>query len=134
MEEIDIALIKKKSISGIVALTSRTFVLQLIAFGATFLLTIFLTPAIFGIYFVVSAIISFLGYFSDVGLAAALIQKKEDLTFDDLRTTFTIQQILVGMVVVIAYILSPTIAKFTVWMFRDFGYSDPLSWLFFCHL
>ena len=112
MEEIDIALIKQKSISGIVALTSRTFLLQLIAFAATFLLTIFLSPAIFGIYFVVSAIISFLSYFSDIGLAAALIQKKEELSHDDLQTTFTIQQILVGTVVIIAYLLSPAIAKF----------------------
>lgn len=112
MEEIDIALIKQKSISGIVALTSRTFILQLIAFGATFLLTIFLTPAIFGIFYVVSAIISFLGYFSDIGLAAALIQKKEELSRDDLRTTFTIQQILVGILVVVAFILSPAIAGF----------------------
>lgn len=112
MEEIDIAIIKQKSISGIVALTSRTFLLQLIAFGATFLLTIFLTPAIFGIFYVVSAIISFLGYFSDIGLAAALIQKKEALTPEDLTTTFTIQQVLVGAVVIISLILSSTIATF----------------------
>lgn len=112
MEEIDIAIIKQKSISGIVALTSRTFLLQLIAFGATFLLTIFLTPAIFGIFYVVSAIISFLGYFSDIGLAAALIQKKEALTPEDITTTFTIQQVLVGAVVIISLILSSTIATF----------------------
>lgn len=110
--DVDIALIKKKSISGIVALTSRTFVLQLIAFGATFLLTIFLTPAVFGIFYVVSAIISFLGYFSDIGLAAALIQKKEELTPEDLKTTFTIQQILVGAVVFISLVASSAIASF----------------------
>lgn len=112
MEEIDIALIKKKSLSGILALTSRTFVLQLIAFGATFLLTLFLNPATFGIFFVVSAIISFLSYFSDIGLAAALIQKKEKLTDEDLSTTFTIQQIMVIPVSVIAFIFSTTIGAF----------------------
>lgn len=112
MEEIDIATIKQKSISGVVALTSRTFVLQIIAFVATFLLTVFLSPSVFGIFYVVSAIISFLGYFSDIGLAAALIQKKENLTSEDLTTTFTIQQILVGLVVVISFILSPAIASF----------------------
>lgn len=112
MEEIDIATIKKKSLSGIVALTSRTFVLQLIALGATFLLTIFLNPATFGIFFVVSAIISFLSYFSDIGLAAALIQKKEALTTDDLSTTFTIQQCLVLPLSVLSYIFAPVIAGF----------------------
>jgi len=50
-------------------------------FGATFILTVLISPDIFGVFYVVSAVIRhFLGYFSDVGLAAALIQKKEELT------------------------------------------------------
>ena len=112
MEEIDIAQVTKRSLTGVIALTSRTFVLQVIAFIATFLLTIFLSPQIFGFFFVVSAVINFLGYFSDIGLAAALIQKKESLTPEDLSTTFTIQQILVGSAVVVALACSPIIAIF----------------------
>jgi O-antigen/teichoic acid export membrane protein len=112
MEEIDIATIKKKSLSGVLALTSRTFVLQIIAFVATFLLTVFLNPATFGIFYVVSAIISFLSYFSDIGLAAALIQKKEELTQEDLTTTFTIQQLLVVPLSVLAFILAPYVGRF----------------------
>lgn len=111
-EDVDIALIKKRSLTGVVALTSRTFILQLISFGATFLLTIFLSPQIFGVFYVVSAIINFLGYFSDIGLAAALIQKKEDLTQEDLATTFTIQQLLVGTAVVLSLVFSGQIAQF----------------------
>lgn len=133
MEDIDIALLKKKSLTGIIALTSRTFILQLIAFGATVLLTIFLSPTVFGIYFVVSAIISFLGYFSDIGLAAALIQKKEELMREDLTTTFTIQQILVGLIVLIALLTSQQIGIFYrldmdgVWLFRALVFSFFLS-------
>lgn len=112
MEEIDIALVKKRSLTGVVALTSRTFLLQVIAFAATFLLTIFLSPQIFGVFYVVSAVINFLGYFSDIGLAAALIQKKESLTPEDLSTTFTIQQILVGSVVIVALAGSQIISNF----------------------
>ncbi len=112
MDEANIEAIKKKSATGIVALTSRTFLLQLVAFGATFLLTIYLTPSVFGIFFVVSAVISFLSYFSDVGLAAALIQKKEELTDDDLTTTFTIQQVLVLPIALVSYLLSSRIASF----------------------
>ena len=124
MNEQDLAAIKKKSFSGIVALTSRTFLLQVIAFGATFLLTIFLTPATFGIFYVVSAIISFMAYFSDIGLAAALIQKKDELTQKDLTTTFTIQQVLVGILVVLSLIASSAVARFYqlddsgVWLLR----------------
>ncbi len=116
--------VKMRSIAGVVALTSRTFILQVIAFVATFFLTIFLTPAVFGLFYVVSAIIAFLGYFSDVGLAAALIQKKENLTREDLVTTFTIQQLLVGSAVVLALAGSSFIGGWYrldesgVWLFR----------------
>lgn len=133
MEDIDIARIKKRSLTGVVALTSRTFILQLISFAATFLLTIFLSPQIFGVFYVVSAIINFLGYFADIGLAAALIQKKEELTHEDLATTFTIQQILVGTAVTLAFIFSSSIAVFYkldssgLWLLRSLIFSFFLS-------
>ena len=112
MQEIDIAAVKQKSIHGIIALTSRTFFIQLVNFSASLLLTIFLAPAIFGVFFIVSAIIAFLTYFSDIGLAAALIQKKENLTKEDLKTTFTIQQALVLSLVTLALLFSERIGYF----------------------
>lgn len=133
MSEIDIALIKKKSLSGIVALTQRTFLLQVTGFIAIFLLGIFLNRSDFGIFGVVSSIIAFLSYFSDIGLAGALIQKKEDLTQDDLGTTFTIQQLLVGMLVVLALVFSNTVAGFYrleepgMWLYRALIFSFFLS-------
>lgn len=111
MEEIDIASVTKRSIRGVFALTSRTFTIQIITFLSNFLLTIFLSPQTFGIFFVVSAVIAFLSYFSDIGLAAALIQKKEPVTQEELKTTFTIQQTLVITLVTIALILSPYISS-----------------------
>ncbi|MEK7141537.1 MAG: oligosaccharide flippase family protein [Patescibacteria group bacterium] len=114
--------IKARSIAGVVALTSRTFILQIIAFAATIFLTIFLTPAVFGLFYVVSAIVAFLGYFSDVGLAAALIQKKEQLTREDLVTTFTIQQILVGTTVLLVLFSSSLIGSW-------YGLDDSGIWL-----
>ncbi len=133
MQEVDIARIKKKSLAGVVAMTTRTFFLQIVAFVATFLLTIFLSPSIFGVFYVVSAFISFLGYFSDIGLAAALIQKKEELSREDLVTTFTIQQALVSLLVVISFIFSAPIASFYrldsagMWLFRALIFSFFLS-------
>lgn len=112
MEELDIALVTKRSVRGIFALVSRTFVMQSINFSASFLLTIFLSPQIFGVFFVVSAAIAFLSYFSDIGLAAALIQKKEPIREEDLRTTFTIQQALVLTIAVIAFLASGAFASF----------------------
>jgi O-antigen/teichoic acid export membrane protein len=112
MQEFDLALIKRRSIQGVLALSSRTFVIQIISFLSNIALTILLSPAIFGIYFVVTAFIAFLSYFSDIGLAAALIQKKEPLTLEDLRTTFTIQQILVLAVALIFLSLSGFVSSF----------------------
>lgn len=133
MEELDLALIKKRSIKGVVALTSRTFLLQAVNFLAMFLLTVFLAPEVFGVFFVVSAVVNFLNYFSDIGLAAALIQKREKLTSADLKTTFTIQQILVVFLVTLSLIFSGRLATFYqlssagVWLFRSLVISFFLS-------
>lgn len=112
MSDLNIGEIKRRSVVGVVALTARTFVLQVVAFGATFLLTLFLSPETFGVFYVVSAIIAFLGYFSDVGLAAALVQKKDDVSREDLTTTFIIQQSLVISAVGILLVFSERIASF----------------------
>ena len=111
-DQLDIELIKRKAISGVVTFTLRTFFIQIFTFVATFFLTILLEPSIFGIFFVVSAIINFFVYFSDIGLAAALIQKKENPSKKDLVTTFTIQQGIVFMLVLIGFVFSSKIAHF----------------------
>lgn len=124
MQEIDVATIKRRSVEGVVALTSRMALMQVISFFGIFLLTIFLDPEIFGIFAIVTAVVSFLRYFSDIGLAAALIQKKESITEEDLKTTFTIQQILVILIVIFAISFSSWLAVFFkigpggLWLFR----------------
>jgi O-antigen/teichoic acid export membrane protein len=107
----DVALIKKRSLSGVASLVSRSFLVQAIALGANFFLTVFLDPATFGIFFLVSAFIGFFSYFSDIGLAAALIQKKEPLEDEDLKTTFLIQEILVIFLLTILFSLSFLVKK-----------------------
>jgi O-antigen/teichoic acid export membrane protein len=109
--EITLEHVRDRAVKGIIILTGRTFLLQALSFGAWFFLTIFLDAKDIGIFFVVSAVVSFFRYFSDVGLAAALIQKKEEVTDEDLKTTFTIQQGLVLLVLVILYVLTPWFTK-----------------------
>ncbi len=112
LEEIDIEEVKHRSVKGVVALAGRTGFLQTLTLVATFMLTVFLSPQEYGIFFVVSAVVNFLIYFSDIGLAAALIQKKESIEEDDLATTFTIQQMMVVTLVVISLWGSAHIAGF----------------------
>ncbi|MBI4226275.1 oligosaccharide flippase family protein [Candidatus Roizmanbacteria bacterium] len=112
MEETEIALIKGKIVNGVLALTSRTFILQIITLVSTFLLGILLTSQEFGIYWVVLAVISFLSYFSDIGLAAALIQKKTTPERNDLVTAFTVQQLLAGSIFVMMLIIAPMLSAY----------------------
>jgi len=99
--------VRRKSIIGVVSYTLRTAALQMVAFVATLLLSYYLSPDQFGIYYIVVAVIGFFTFLSDVGLAAALIQKKEEPTIEDLRTTFTVQQVLAILIVVIIIALTP---------------------------
>ncbi len=106
-EEIGIETVKERSVRGIVVLTGRTFLLQIIGLVAQLFLFAYLGKYEFGVFAIVSAIINFLVYFSDIGLAAALIQKKERPTEVDLKTTFTVQQILVFTAIGVVFLLTP---------------------------
>ena len=104
--------IATKSVKGVFALVSRSFLLQLLGIATSFILTLYLDPASFGIFFVVSSIIVFFNYFQDIGLAASLIQKKEEPTIHELRSVFLIQELLVLALIVPAVLFSGTIAQF----------------------
>ncbi len=105
--EISLETVKKRSVRGVVVLTGRTFLLQIISLVAQLILFAFLGTYEFGVFAIVSAIINFLVYFSDIGLAAALIQKKDKPTETDLRTTFFVQQLLVVAIIVVVFLLTP---------------------------
>ncbi len=111
MEETDILFIARKAVSGVLALTTRTALIQVVSQIGNLLLAILLSTEVFGIFFLVSAIAGFLNYFSDIGLAAALVQKKGKVTQVELKTTFTIQQGLVLFLVIISFLLSGQIQQ-----------------------
>lgn len=101
--------IKRRVIKGAAILTARTFFMQAVTFISTALLTLFLSPAQYGAFFLVSAVINFLAYFSDIGFAAALIQRQEKPTQSELRTVFTTQQILILFLLIFVFIATPLI-------------------------
>ncbi|MBI2596198.1 oligosaccharide flippase family protein [Candidatus Daviesbacteria bacterium] len=115
--ELSLEVIKQRAVKGVLALTGRTFFLQLVALSATFALTVFLDPKEYGVFFLVSAIVNIFTYFSDIGFSAAAIQKKEKLDNDELTTTFTIQQGLVIGLVVIIFAATPIIKN--IYNFSD---------------
>ena len=90
-DELDLHLITKRTINGIVALISRQFLLILINLSAKFIVSSYLAISGFGIYTVVTAVQRVISFFTDFGLGAALVQKKSELEDDDITTTFTLQ-------------------------------------------
>src|SRR3989304_3291561 len=109
--EISLETVKERSVKGVVVLTGRTFLVQIISLIAQLFLFAYLGGYEFGVFAIVSAIINFLVYFSDIGLAAALVQKKEKPTETDLRTTFLIQQVLVLTIIALVFFFSPKIVS-----------------------
>lgn len=109
--EISLETVKERSVRGVVVLTGRTFILQVIALVAQLFLFAYLGKYEFGVFAIVSAIINFLVYFSDIGLAAALIQKKDKPTDLDLKTTFFVQQVLVLAIIGVVVALTPFFAQ-----------------------
>jgi len=103
--------LKKQTLISTISLFFQSGYSAMLGFVANLVLTILLTPQIFGIYFTVLSIITILNYFSDIGLAASLIQKK-DIEENEVTTVFTVQQILIIAVVVIGFFASNLIVSF----------------------
>ena len=109
--EVSLESVKKRAVRGVAILTGRGFVLNALSQVAQLALLAFLSPEELGVFWIVSAAVSFLIYFSDIGLAAALIQKKEKPSEVDLKTTFTVQQILVLCLLIVLVLVSPTLGR-----------------------
>lgn len=112
MEDFDLSTVAGKSVRGIFALISRTALIYLLNIITNLILWAYLDPASYGLFFVVSSIITFLTYFQDIGLAASLIQKREEPTREELRIAFTIQQLLVLAIIIPSFIFSKQIGEF----------------------
>lgn len=103
--------LKSRTVFSLLSLFFQSGYSAFLGLIANLVLTILLSPAIFGIYIIVLSIISLLNYFSDIGLAASLIQKKE-ISDDDIKTTFTVQQLLIISLVIIGFTAGSFIRKF----------------------
>ncbi len=133
MDELELQDIKKKSVSGALSFVLRTIFLNAIGLISAAVLSGFLSPEDFGIYGYVTQFIGFLIFFSDVGLAASLIQKKEKPSIVDYRTAFTIQQVLswfiFGIVLLLAQFggVRDTVGNSGIWVLLALGISFPLA-------
>lgn len=120
-----LAEMKRRSFSGIGALIKRQAAIRFLSFLANIALARLLAPEVFGVYAIVLFVVQFFSTFGDVGLAAALIQKKGELTREELSSTFWLQQLLVWLVVCVVVAAAPLALRFYpslpsygVWLIR----------------
>ncbi len=112
-EELTAERVNSKIKKGIAILTIRTVFIQVISFVSnSVILPALLLPAQYGVFFLVSAVVNFLAYFSDIGFAASLIQKKDQPTDQDLKTIFTTQQVMVVVIIITVFLATPLIRNF----------------------
>lgn len=102
---------KRKTIISTFSLFFQSGYSAFLGFFANLVLTIVISPSSFGIYITILSLISIFNYFSDIGLSAALIQKKE-INDNDLKTSFTVQQSMILSVIGLGLLISPLVKKF----------------------
>jgi O-antigen/teichoic acid export membrane protein len=133
--QVNIEQIKRKSLSGVMSFFMRTLMLQLIAFASALILSAFFLPEDFAVFGIVTQVIALLVFFSDIGLAAALIQKKQEPTQEDYKTAFSVQQLLSWLIFFVVLILTQfsfitdKIGLAGNWILLALGFSFPLATL-----
>lgn len=104
--------LKKKIIGGFLSLTFRKAVLLAVNYlTINIILARILPVSTIGVFNIANSILAFFTFFSDIGLAAALIQKKE-ITQEDIKTTFTIQEILAFLIALSVFTSAPLLGSF----------------------
>lgn len=129
-QPISIADIKKRIVTSFFSLTARQIFLRAFSFlTLNIVLAQVLPVETLGIFNIATAVITFFAYFSDLGLAASLIQKKDQVNKEDVYTTFTLQSLIVGSLTLIIVIFAPFFAQLLnlnndgVWLIRVLGMS-----------
>ncbi|MFA4827239.1 MAG: oligosaccharide flippase family protein [Candidatus Shapirobacteria bacterium] len=107
METLEIEELKQKTTKNMLFVSLRNMGIQAISTLGFFLLSLLLGTGEVGLFALVAESIGILGYFSDIGLTSALIQQKEEVSKNDLRTTFTIQQLLVLISLIVVFLVYP---------------------------
>jgi O-antigen/teichoic acid export membrane protein len=98
MDENDIKQVKTRSVTSVASLFFNSTYTAILGFAALFILTWKSSATLFGLYSTVLASMTFFNYITNLGLGAALVQKKE-VEEIDLNSAFYTQLVLVTLAV-----------------------------------
>ena len=134
--EEDLALgdVKGRAVRATGALMGRQMVVRALNFVGLVVLAKLLDPATFGLFAVVRFVVFFLQRFSDFGLSATLLRKPDAVTEAELRTVFTIQQVIVALSFTLLFFgtgwvvdVYPKLGPEHVWLIRALAFSLVLA-------
>jgi len=126
----DLTRLKTLLARGTAVLVGRQLILRVLGFVGSVILARILAPAEFGIFAVAAFVVSFFSMVGNVGLGAALIQRKDEIGEDDIQTVFTIQQGAFSVLFLFVFFLAPALGRFypdlppgSEWLVRALGLS-----------
>jgi PST family polysaccharide transporter len=91
-------------------LAARSLAMRALTFLGTLLLARLLVPEDFGVFGIVSFVVSLWAALGDFGLGAALVQQAEEPTPEQLATAWTAQQVFALAAVVLIWVAAPALA------------------------
>lgn len=101
--------VRRLAVKGIGAVLVRTFSLRAMTFAGNIILARILDPKSFGLFAIVNFIVLISAFLADMGMGAALVQRKQRLTEEDLRTAFTLGFIIDGAITLALVVLAPVL-------------------------
>jgi len=110
LEDIDRSLIRSRATRGVAFLVLRYAGIRVLGLAANVVLSRLLSPEAFGIYAITLFLLVLLSFVGDFGLSASLLQQRKAISQADVRTVFTAQQLLVGSMLVVLFLLAPALA------------------------
>jgi O-antigen/teichoic acid export membrane protein len=119
----------RKAVHSVMALGLRQVLNVGMSSLGGILLARLLSPSEFGLFAVVTFLLTFLITFGDAGLAASLVRQAHEPVEEDYQAVFTVQQVLVGSVVILFWLAAPWVASayhlpsHDSWVFRLLGLS-----------
>jgi polysaccharide transporter, PST family len=129
----DPSMIGKRASRGVMYLLLRYGGVQITGLAANIALSRLLTPDSYGIYAVTLFVLVMMAFLSDFGLGPALLQKRERVSEVDLGTVFTVQQIVLGVLLIAVFLAAPGLAAAYhlgdsgVWYFRAIAVAGMLT-------
>ncbi len=129
-QESDTEHLDRRAGRGMRLLLSRQVLTQLLGLVGGVVMARLLSPAEFGLYAIITVVVSVFSVFGDLGLTALFIQRKETFTEEDLQRSFTAQVGFATLVVAVVWVAAPWVLAFyaevpaqAVWWVRVFALS-----------